>query len=60
MKVEAFHSAQLFKDTEIVEAVQEGLVELALVPVNKWSEWFQWQIFLSYPSLLKILVPKSL
>ena len=37
MKVEAFHSAQLFKDTEIVEAVQEGLVELALVPVNKWS-----------------------
>ena len=37
MKVEVFHSAQLFKDTEIVEAVQEGLVELALVPVNKWS-----------------------
>ncbi len=37
MKVEVFHSAQLFKDTEIVEAIQEGLVELALVPVNKWS-----------------------
>jgi C4-dicarboxylate-binding protein DctP len=37
MEVKVFHSAQLFKDTEVVEAIQEGLVELALVPVNKWS-----------------------
>lgn len=37
MKVNVFDSAQLFKDTEVVEAVQEGLVEVALVPVNKWS-----------------------
>ncbi|MDT8284662.1 MAG: TRAP transporter substrate-binding protein DctP [Thermovirgaceae bacterium] len=35
--VKIFHSAQLFKDTEVVEAIQEGLVELGLVPVNKWS-----------------------
>lgn len=37
IKVQVFHSAQLFKDTEIVEAIQEGLVELGMVPVNKWS-----------------------
>jgi C4-dicarboxylate-binding protein DctP len=37
IRVQVFHSAQLFKDTEIVEAIQEGLVELGLVPVNKWS-----------------------
>ncbi|WP_300525736.1 DctP family TRAP transporter solute-binding subunit [Aminiphilus sp.] len=37
MKANVFDSAQLFKDTEVVEAVQEGLVEVALVPVNKWS-----------------------
>lgn len=37
MEVKVFHSAQLFKDTEVVEAVQEGLVQLALIPVNKWS-----------------------
>ena len=37
MNVKVFHSAQLFKDTEVVEAIQEGLVEMALVPVNKWS-----------------------
>ncbi|AER65963.1 TRAP dicarboxylate transporter, DctP subunit [Thermovirga lienii DSM 17291] len=37
LKVEVFHSAQLFKDTEVVEAIQEGLVEMALIPVNKWS-----------------------
>ncbi len=35
--IEIFHSAQLFKDTEIVEALQEGLVPIGLVPVNKWS-----------------------
>lgn len=35
--VKIFDSAQLFKDTEIVEALQEGLVEVGLVPVNKWS-----------------------
>ena len=37
MEVKVFHSAQLFKDTEVVEAIQEGMVQLALVPVNKWS-----------------------
>ncbi|MCF4114387.1 MULTISPECIES: DctP family TRAP transporter solute-binding subunit [Dethiosulfovibrio] len=35
--VKVFHSAQLFKDTEVVEALQENLVPIALVPVNKWS-----------------------
>ncbi len=35
--VRIFDSAQLFKDTEIVEALQDGLVETGLVPVNKWS-----------------------
>lgn len=35
--VKIFDSAQLFKDTEIVEGLQEGLVEVGLVPVNKWS-----------------------
>lgn len=37
LAVQIFHSAQLYKDTEVVEALQEGLVELALIPVNKWS-----------------------
>lgn len=37
VEVKIFDSAQLFKDTEIVEALQEGLVETGLVPVNKWS-----------------------
>lgn len=37
MEVKVFHSAQLFKDTEIVEALQEGIVEMGLVPINKWS-----------------------
>lgn len=35
--VKIFDSAQLFKDTEIVEALQEALVETGLVSVNKWS-----------------------
>lgn len=35
-KVQVFHSGQLFQDTGIVEAIQDGLVELALLPVNKW------------------------
>jgi C4-dicarboxylate-binding protein DctP len=35
--VKIFDSAQLYKDTEIVEALQEGLVEAGLVPINKWS-----------------------
>ena len=34
--VQVFHSGQLFQDTGIVDAVQDGLVELALLPVNKW------------------------
>ncbi|GAB4369782.1 MAG: TRAP transporter substrate-binding protein [Spirochaetales bacterium] len=37
LTVRVFDSAQLFKDSEVVEAVQGGLVDLALVPVNKWS-----------------------
>lgn len=37
VEVKVFDSAQLFKDTEIVEALQEGLVDSGLVPVNKWS-----------------------
>jgi C4-dicarboxylate-binding protein DctP len=37
VEVKIFDSAQLFKDTEIVEGLQEGLVEVGLVPVNKWS-----------------------
>ena len=37
LTVKIFDSAQLFKDTEIVEALQDGLIEAGLVPVNKWS-----------------------
>jgi C4-dicarboxylate-binding protein DctP len=37
VEVKIFDSAQLYKDTEIVEALQEGLIESGLVPVNKWS-----------------------
>ena len=37
IEIKVFPSAQLFKDTEIVEAIQEGNIELGLVPVNKWS-----------------------
>jgi len=37
IEIKLFPSAQLFKDTEIVEAIQEGNIELGLVPVNKWS-----------------------
>jgi len=37
VEVKVFDSGQLFKDTEIVEGLQEGLVETGLVPVNKWS-----------------------
>ncbi len=37
VEVKVFDSGQLYKDTEIVEALQEGLLETGLVPVNKWS-----------------------
>lgn len=37
LTVKIFDSAQLFKDTEIVEALQDSLIETGLVPVNKWS-----------------------
>jgi C4-dicarboxylate-binding protein DctP len=37
VEVKIFDSAQLFKDTEIVEGLQDGLVETGLAPVNKWS-----------------------
>lgn len=55
MKVEVFHSAQLFKDTEIVEAIQEGLVEMALVPVNKWSGMVPAADVFEMPFILKDL-----
>lgn len=35
--IRIFDSAQLFKDTEIVEALQDGLVEIGLVATNKWG-----------------------
>lgn len=35
--IKIFDSAQLFKDTEIVEALQDGLVEIGLVATNKWG-----------------------
>ncbi len=35
--VQVFHSGQLYQDTTVVEAVQDGLVELALLPANKWA-----------------------
>lgn len=37
IEIKVLHSAQLFSDAEIVEALQNGLVELGVVPVNKWS-----------------------
>ena len=37
VEVKVFDSAQLFKDTEIVEALQDGLVDMGLVAVNKWG-----------------------
>ncbi|MDR3255750.1 MAG: DctP family TRAP transporter solute-binding subunit [Synergistaceae bacterium] len=37
VKCKIFDSAQLYKDTEIVEALQDGVVEVGLVPTNKWS-----------------------
>ena len=37
IEVKDLDSAQLDKDTEIVEALQDGLIETGLVPVNKWS-----------------------
>ncbi|MDR1379794.1 MAG: DctP family TRAP transporter solute-binding subunit [Synergistaceae bacterium] len=32
-----FDSAQLYKDTEIVEALQDALIDTGLVATNKWS-----------------------
>jgi len=32
-----FDNAQLYKDTEIVDALQENLIDSGLVPTNKWS-----------------------
>ena len=37
IRIRIFDSAQLFKDTEVVEAIQNNLVQLALIPVNQWS-----------------------
>ncbi|HCL78885.1 MAG TPA: C4-dicarboxylate ABC transporter substrate-binding protein [Synergistaceae bacterium] len=35
--INVFDSAQLYKDTEILEAIQDGVVELGLVATNKWG-----------------------
>lgn len=35
--ITVFDSAQLYKDTEILEALQDGVVELGLVATNKWG-----------------------
>ena len=37
VECEIFDNAQLYKDTEIVEALQDGLIEVGLVATNKWS-----------------------
>lgn len=37
IEVKHFDSAQLFKDTEIVEALQDSMVEMGLVATNKWG-----------------------
>ncbi|MDR2174443.1 MAG: DctP family TRAP transporter solute-binding subunit [Synergistaceae bacterium] len=37
MECKIFDSAQLYKDTEIVEALQDALVDTGLVATNKWS-----------------------
>ncbi|MFH1155367.1 MAG: TRAP transporter substrate-binding protein DctP, partial [Pseudomonadota bacterium] len=37
MELKVFHSAQLFKDTEVVEALQNELMEMGIIPINKWS-----------------------
>lgn len=37
IKIKVFDSAQLYKDTEILEAIQDGLIEMGLVATNKWG-----------------------
>lgn len=37
IEIVVFDSAQLYKDTEILEALQDGVVELGLVGTNKWG-----------------------
>jgi C4-dicarboxylate-binding protein DctP len=37
LECKIFDSAQLYKDTEIVEALQDALVDTGLVATNKWS-----------------------
>jgi len=37
IEIKHFSSAQLYNDNEIIEALQEGNIELGLVPINKWS-----------------------
>ncbi|MDR1741895.1 MAG: TRAP transporter substrate-binding protein DctP [Synergistaceae bacterium] len=37
LECKIFDSAQLYKDTEIVEALQDNLIETGLVATNKWS-----------------------
>ena len=49
-----FDSATLFKDTEIVEALQDNNVEVGLVSVNKWSGMIPVADFLSFRSCSRI------
>jgi C4-dicarboxylate-binding protein DctP len=55
VEVKLFDSAQLFKDTEIVEGLQDGLVEAGLVPVNKWSGMIQAADVFEMPFIFKDL-----
>ena len=55
-----FDSAQLFKDTEIVEALQDNTVEVGLVSVNKWSGMIPVADFFELPFVFKDLTsPKK-
>ena len=55
-----FDSATLFKDTEIVEALQDNNVEVGLVSVNKWSGMIPVADFFELPFVFKDLTsPKK-
>ena len=50
-----FDSAQLYKDTEIVEALQDALVDTGLVATNKWSGMIPAIDIFEMPFLFKVL-----
>ena len=55
-----FDSATLFKDTEIVEALQDNNVEVGLVSVNKWTGMIPVADFFELPFVFKDLTsPKK-